>query len=352
MALFVGLRSGENDDAAKQVNKSSAPAKRKAEELQKRTQADALVKEALFHEIYGETDQRDSILSDAVKLAPDFAPAMWHSGNVQMRGQWVTIDDAIQQAAANPLMTTYIKRREKTPDTELGNERLAAWCAAHHLDDEARAHFELALQYNPENPIVRASLGYRRFAGRWVLMSEVARQMADSSQLQKALNQWLPQTTSILTGLLSRNATVQDNAHRQFTEIKDIAAIPAPRRTFSLVNEDLASLLVEKLAEWNDPSATEAIARQAMFSPSDSVRQSAALKLRSRPKEEYVPSMLAAMFSSTRIVASAVGTFGTGSRAQPLNRTLLVREGQDAHEAIMLTSYYSPVATATAHSIH
>ena len=72
-------------------------------------------------------------------------------------------------------------------------------------------------------------------------------------------------------------------------------------RTFSLVNEDLASLLVEKLAEWNDPSATEAIARQAMFSPSDSVRQSAALKLRSRPKEEYVPPLLAAMCSPIQL---------------------------------------------------
>jgi hypothetical protein len=73
-ALFVSFAHGENDDAAKQVNKSGAPAKRKAEELQKRTQADALVKEALFHEIYGETDQRDSIFERRRQTGSRFCP--------------------------------------------------------------------------------------------------------------------------------------------------------------------------------------------------------------------------------------------------------------------------------------
>ena len=108
-----------------------------------------------------------------------------------------------------------------------------------------------------------------------------------------------------------------------------------------MVNEDFALLLVDKLAEWNDPVATEAIARQAVFSPSEAVRQAAALKLKSRPKEEYVPQMLAVMFSPFRIVASATSMFGTGARAQPVHRMLMVREGQDATEATLMSSFYT-----------
>ncbi len=337
--LLVSFAHGENDAATKQVNKSGAPAKRKAEELQKRTQADALVREALFHEIYGETDQRDSILSDAAKLAPDFAPAMWHSGKVQIRGQWVTIDDAIKLAAANPLMATYIKRREKTPDTELGNERLAAWCAAHRLDDEARAHFERTLQFDPDNVTARANLGYRRSDGRWVLQTELARQMDDAKQLQQSLNQWLPRANGMLLGFLSNNAAAQDSAVRQWNEIKDLAAIPALERTFSLVNEELALLLVEKLAQWNDPRATEAIARQAVLSPSDAVRQAAAEKMRTRPKEEYVPQLLALMRSPIQLFVT-MNRFGSGPNAQPIFREAMVREDQNSVDVGVRSTYY------------
>ena len=322
-------------------SKPLARASLKAAQAENVAKADALVREALFREVYGETAERNQLLNDAAAIVPDYPLALWHKGFVSTRGHWLTVDNAIDVAAKNPLLKTYAKKRQGARDTASGNVQLAMWCASYHLDDQARAHFELALHYNPDNAIARANLGYRRFAGRWISQADMEKRVSDSDELQLALRKWMPPLAGILRGLLSNSGTVQASAYRQFSEITDTAAIPALERTFSLVNEDFALLLVDKLAEWNDPVATEAIARQAVFSPSEAVRQAAALKLKSRPKEEYVPQMLAVMFSPFRIVASATSMFGTGARAQPVHRMLMVREGQDATEATLMSSFYT-----------
>jgi len=63
----------------------SAPAEDKAA-------AKALVRRALECEGAGDAQRRRELLKQALETAPDYPPANWHSGRVEVDGQWVTFD--------------------------------------------------------------------------------------------------------------------------------------------------------------------------------------------------------------------------------------------------------------------
>ena len=126
--------------------------------------------------------------------------------------------------------------------------------------------------------------------------------MAAQARRTESLNAWWPRMSPLRDALSSDSPVIRTSAIQQLSDINDITAIPALERAFSRRNGDLAIVLIEKLSRWDDIEATAAIARQAIFSRWEPIREFAATKLNQRPMEEYVPQMLAAMKSPVKVI--------------------------------------------------
>ena len=63
--------------------------------------AKALVRRALESEVAGNSHGRRDLLKRALEAAPDYPPANWHAGRVEVDGGWVTFDEAARLAAAD-----------------------------------------------------------------------------------------------------------------------------------------------------------------------------------------------------------------------------------------------------------
>lgn len=338
VALFVtsgrALADAQSDAPANN-QKAASPRADQSAKGNPTERADGLVKEALFREVYGGNDDRNRLLSEARSIVPNFAPAMWASGEVQFNQQWVKIDDVPRLASKDTALATYESKRDKTPDTLAGQLNLARWCLNRGLAQQARAHFNEVLVFDPDNAEARAALGFKRVGKSWVAKPELDGMIEEAQRLSQALNKWLPKMVVVRKGLAQGQGPDFEAAQKQFAEIKDAEAIPALEYTLSAVTEQCATMLVEKLAQWDTLPATQALVRQAVYSPWESVRQLAAKKLAPRPKEDFVPKLLAAMYTPLEARTVVVNQGG-----RLVSREVFVREGRSAWEVVMIDTAY------------
>jgi hypothetical protein len=300
------------------------------------TQADGLVKDALYYEIYGDQSKRDQLLSQARDLSPNFAPARWQSGQVKYNERWLSTDQVSQLAASNTGLTRYTSKRNETPDTAAGHLSLARWCESRGFDQQARAHYTNVLDFQPDHAEARGKLGFRRLNGLWLTENEVAAISDETKQLARAIETWSPTVNRIREGLVSSNERNRKAAEQELAKIEDIGAIPVLERTLSAANENAAVKLVGRLAAWNDPQATRSLSRQAIYSPWEAVRQLASHKLQGRRMEEYVPNLLDLMRSTVQVNSEV---FQAGN--QLVLREFFVREGPNAWELLTIDTAYS-----------
>ena len=80
------------------INIGNAVAQTRVERVQA---AGDLVAEALHREVYGEHDDREALLHQALTLAPEFEAAHWHLGHVKENGKWVTFETAPSKVIGN-----------------------------------------------------------------------------------------------------------------------------------------------------------------------------------------------------------------------------------------------------------
>ena len=319
-------------DLSKSTANSNSKKLSNAERL---AQGEALVKESLYFEIAGSNDERNRLLSVAQTTAPNYPPAMWHSGHVAFNNQWMKLEDVPEAAKKNTDLGAYEKQRDKAPDTFEGHLNLARWCAKRGLQDQARAHYNQVLQFDPDNAEAPAQLGFKRVGNSWVAKPELDEMVSEAQRLAKALTKWLPRITAIRKGLVEGPGPAYEMAKKQLEEIKDPEALPALEYLLSAVNEECAKLLVEKLASWSELPATHAIVRQAIYSPWDSIRQLAATKLEGRPREDFVPKLLAAMHTPLTVQTVIVSEGG-----RLVTREVFARESRDAWEVVMIDTAY------------
>jgi hypothetical protein len=333
--IVIGGQALTDAQSDASVSNPASPRSDQAAKGNPTERADGLVKEALFREVYGGNDDRNRLLSEARSLVPNFAPAMWASGEVQFNRQWVKIDDVPRLASKDTALAMYESKREKTPDTLVGQLNLARWCQGRGLTQQARAHFNEVLVFDPDNAEARAALGFKRIGKSWVAKPELDGMIEEAQRLSQALNKWLPKVVVIRKGLAQGQSPEFDAAQKQFAEIKDAESIPALEYTLSAVTEQCATMLVEKLAQWDTLPATQALVRQAIYSPWESVRELAAKKLAPRPKEDYVPKLLAAMYTPLE-----ARTFVVNEGGRLISREVFAREGRSAWEVVMIDTTY------------
>lgn len=296
-----------------------------------------LVSEALFHEIYGQDSKRSEFLASALKQVPDYAPALWHSGRVGVRDGWVKYDELPKLAAEDERLTAYRHVRQKYPKTLQGRLALAEWCAKQKLVDQQRAHLTEVLEINPDHQQARRLLGYRLVDGAWLSQQEISQAGIRARQVADALRQWTPRLTQIRKDLRQRSKRQREEATKRLRAIADPAAVPAIELVFCGDNEQAALLGVRTLGQIAAHEAAVALARQAVFSPWQNVREAAAGKLKTRDRHDYVPPLLSALQSP---VQSRAGIYQEPS-GRLAYRHILYREGQEHRELAVFDTMYS-----------
>jgi hypothetical protein len=295
-----------------------------------KTQPDDLVALALLAESRGDSAERTRFLNEALAAAPDLPAVNWQSGRVWQNDAWVTPEQAAAALSEDRRLVEYRNVRGDHPDTVEGQMELAAWCARRGLHDQKRAHLTRVLEFNPGHVGARRELGHRWVDGVWLTPDEQQAAARRAIQAEYSLANWSPKLEKLRDAMDRRNQRQREIALERLKEIKDPSAIPALEAVFSMHNEPAAVALVDVLAEIEGVDAATALARQAVFSPSEYVRGEAAKKLHARPYEQFVPTLLDAMYTPVQ-TKWRVYYLPNGSLMQ---RHLLYREGMETGQAI------------------
>src|SRR5205085_7681845 len=107
-------------------------------------------------------------LSEARAAMPNFAPAMWASGEVTFNRHWVNVDEVPELAKKSTDLGAYEQQRDKAADNLGGELNLARWCLKRGLNDQARAHYNMVLSFDSNNVEARNQLGFVRAGNSWI----------------------------------------------------------------------------------------------------------------------------------------------------------------------------------------
>ena len=190
----------------------------------------------------------------------------------------------------------------------------------------------------PDHEEARRLLRYRRVDGVWRSVEEITREEARAREVATGMRAWKPRLVKLRGELSRRSQRVRDTAKERLLAIDDKAAIPALEDVLVGENEQTTLLTVEVLAAIPAPEASQALARLAVSSQSQSVCQAAIAKLKSRDLHGFVPMLLAAM--GTPVQARAQLYAAPGGRM--ICRQMLIREGRQQNEVAVFDTEYRP----------
>lgn len=297
--------------------------------------AGELVQAALQSEIDGAPDERRLLLEQALAADPEFAPARWHSGQVENDGSWERFVHEADEDDSTSTLAEYRRLRSGSKNSYEGHLNLANWCRRHDLSAQERAHLTAALERadNPNDPVLRNRLGFRLVDGEWLTLDEIETAERNAREMRQNFDLWLPKLQRIARGLQSPRPAVREKHAAQLKAIDDPAALPALEAVFSRMDLQTAHLLIEVMDNMQTHQAAAALARQAVLSPYQTVREAAAEKLRSRPPEEYAPGLLTRMHTP---IQSKLDMY-VGFREIQLTHAFM-RESQDAIQVLEVNS--------------
>ena len=129
-------------------------------------------------------------------------------------------------------------------------------------------------------------------------------------------------------------------AQERLAAISDPSAASAMEPVFADAKDDMIILALNWLAGLQDPDASQVLCRFAVLAPSPDVRQAAAKRLAGLPHEQFVPLLLASMFSPVTTQFAAV-TLPTGRIGY---RHAFMREGQTQRQVMLLDTEYKRIA--------
>ena len=183
-------------------------------------------------------------------------------------------------------MAAYRKIRASYPLTVAGQMELAQWCAKKKLSDQQRAHLTKVLELDPDHAEARAELGFRKIEGclaepRGSAAGHAARQ-ANGHGPEEMERSGGPHCRRLYA---QRSQNLRERAAQSLRQIKDPAAVVALETKLSQVNQEAAQATVDAAGGMSGSDAALALARPAVSSPWQEVRESAVEQLRDRPLE-------------------------------------------------------------------
>lgn len=293
-------------------------------------QANQLVREAMYHEIYGRNQHGQNCLKRAALLDRDNAMLHWRQGQLYRDGNWRSLTDIAQRAKNDATLQSYRERRDAMRDTEANHLQMADWCARQGLVDQSTVHLLRVLDFNRDNAVARQALGHRNVNGRWFTAQEINQQRVKYVLDQKRVESWKDDLANIAWMANSGSRTSFDRAIRKLKKIKDASAVVPMELILSRQSMALDKELVSHIATIESLEAVDALCRMAVFHPNKSMRDHAAKQLQTRNVFDYVPTMLASM--STPWLSQV--DVRANNRGQIVYRHTLFRQGQEENRAL------------------
>jgi len=264
-----------------------------------------LVQAALRSELDGPSENRKSLLDQALKLDPNFAPARWQSGFVKWDDEWRTFEQISRIVKGDEQLAEYRKRRDALVDTADSHRALARWCRKNKLIDEERIHWARALEFDANDAEALNGLGLQLYEGRLLSRKQIEQAKVQAGDRLRAMRTWQPKFVKWRGAIEHGTPKQLDEALRSLKELKDPEAIPALENVF-VVNENspkstqLNLLLVETVSRMPQPEATQVLLRRALIADAEEVRVAATEALKKRPMHAYVPQLVAAIPSTLK----------------------------------------------------
>jgi hypothetical protein len=310
---------------------AAAPARR-ADPL-----ADEQVAAALELEAAGQVDDRAGVLYDVLADSPQHSAARWQAGYVLAAGnRWVSIDDMAEVVAQDRARRAYLARRGEAKDTVTDQLALADWCHRRELRDEERAHLTRVLALDGNHAEARQRLGFVWVESQWLSPEEIAAGQARAERAERDLAEWRPRLEELLKSLTGDNPRRRERAEAELAAIDEPSSVLALEAVLLAHSEPVARRALDKLVELPGHEASLALARQAVLSPFAAIRGEAALRLADRPRDDYVPALLAALVTPVQTISQVYRT----PDGRLVHRLMYYRERESRGElAVLETSY-------------
>jgi hypothetical protein len=282
------------------------------------------VKDVLLREQVKPLDRRAE-LHPILNRRPDFAPARWHSGYVDVAGSWRSFTSPPDPKALE-LLEEYRHRCIVLDKTAHSQMQMAHWCRQQGLRDQERAHLMAALDdaTAADRSAIYERLGYHPFGSQWLSPGEIAEWTAVGKQAEASLKHWGPMLEGVASHL-DGSPHQRRAAQKILNGIQDPAAIPAIESALLYGSEIGALAAVETLGHIDAYQSSQALARAAMFSNVEAVRSAATATLKPRRMDDYVPSLIDLLSTDVEPRFQRVGV----DRGTVFFTYMLVREKAD-----------------------
>jgi hypothetical protein len=264
----------------------------------------AAAEKALRAEVSGEINRRDKLV-EALRELPDSPFLRWQAGFVRAGKMWSSYDEPRSPDTLSTVRDEYKSRRRDAQQTFAGQIELANWCKKQGLTDQERAHLSAALPLSPSlsHADIRYRLGWRRVGDTWLSPDELREWQRLVQMTGESLKRWTPKLTHVSKGL-SGSPRQRAAALTALKEITDPLAVSAIEIGLAGGSEVVALPAIDALRQIDTPLSTVALAKQAVFSQSPEVRNSASAALKSRRRDDFVPALMSLLASPIEMRAT------------------------------------------------
>ena len=151
-----------------------------------------------------------------------------------------------------------------------------------------------------------------------------------------AEEKWRSTLQEVRRGIVQESPQRRQSARDKLNQINDPYVIPALESQLSTASEEAALAVVDVLSRIKAQESVDSLVRHAVYSQWMLVRESAGERLRYRPQESFVPTIIGEMFGTTtsqfQVASLPNGRLGY--------RHILQREGQEQRQVLVLDTEY------------
>jgi hypothetical protein len=224
-------------------------------------------------------------------IIPDFAKSV----NVRVDGKLVSLDKAVRQMASDPQQKMYRELRAANAGTPAGQLELARWCRKQKMDEEERFHWWTLLGMQPGHPDAIKGLKLHRFQGLLLTTDEIDQLKKQQKDVELAAKKWTPKLKKLKQAIEHGEADERETALRELKSINDPLAIPSVEKVFGFDDVRIGRQLVEMAANFPGDDGAGFLARLAVNSSDQYVRENATEALKDRQYSTYVPVLIAGL---------------------------------------------------------
>ena len=187
------------------------------------------------------------------------------------------------------------------------------------------------INLEPDHAEARQRLGFFQINGQWLNDEDLNERIKQAELDQQSLAKWQAGLLKLVTKLSKGNRIEQNGALAELRKISDPSSLYALEMVVSPSSEFACNEVIKVIAAMGGEKAAESLARHAIFAPWESVRDNAAVSLRSFDRMFYVPEILDALETPTRSVRWVV----PGANGQLVYRHALLVETKDENQMVV-----------------